>query len=106
MPIDQAEVRRIERKYTRYRDDSVTARINASAGREPDFELDDETVSLLDYAATAWEQSEGLFDITSDGERVLVNDLPKDIDESAETRPRITVVLNWFEALRQQVGGH
>ena len=30
-----AEVKRIEAKYSRYRDDSVVSRINAAAGREP-----------------------------------------------------------------------
>lgn len=59
-----AEVARIDAKYSRYTDDSVTAAINAGAGG-PGFEVDDETRALLDYAATAWEHSEGLFDITS-----------------------------------------
>jgi len=59
------EVERLERKYTRYRDDSLTARINASAGDPDGLELDPETASLLDYAATACAQSGGLFDPTS-----------------------------------------
>jgi thiamine biosynthesis lipoprotein len=59
-----AEVARIEAKYSRYQSDSVACAINASAGSGP-FEVDDETCALLDYAATAWEHSGGLFDITS-----------------------------------------
>lgn len=62
--LGQAEVIRLERRYTRYRDDSVTARINASAGGEA-VAVDEETARLLDYAQTAFEQSGGLFDITS-----------------------------------------
>ena len=60
-----AEVARLERKYSRYRDDSLASRINASAGDPAGLEVDAETASLLDYAALAWQQSGGLFDISS-----------------------------------------
>jgi thiamine biosynthesis lipoprotein len=58
------EVLRIERKFSRYRPDSVVGRINASAGGDP-VEVDEETAALLDYAHICHEQSGGLFDITS-----------------------------------------
>ncbi len=61
----RAEVVRLERKYSRYRDDSLATRINQSAGDAAGLEVDDETASLLDYAAIAWEQSGGLFDVTA-----------------------------------------
>lgn len=60
-----AEVERLERKYTRYRNDSLTAQINRRAGSPDGLELDPETAGLLDYAATAFTQSGGLFDPTS-----------------------------------------
>ncbi len=60
-----AEVTRLERKYSRYRDDSVTSAISASAGDPAGVEVDAETASLLDYAATAHATSGGLFDPTS-----------------------------------------
>lgn len=60
-----AEVRRIEAKYSRYRADSLLSRINACAGRVEGIEVDAETAGLLDYAATAYAQSGGLFDISS-----------------------------------------
>jgi len=60
-----AEVLRLERKYSRYRDDSVTSSINRSAGDSAGVRVDDETASLLDYASTANETSGGLFDPTS-----------------------------------------
>ena len=60
-----AEVGRLERKYSRYRDDSLASRINACAGDPDGIDLDEETASLLDYAALAWAQSGGLFDISS-----------------------------------------
>jgi len=61
----EAEILRLERLYSRYREDSITTRINRSAGSGRGVEMDEETAALLDYAHTAWAQSEGLFDITS-----------------------------------------
>ncbi len=65
--IDQAiaEVQRIESRYSRYRADSVVSRINAAAGSGQAITVDDETGSLLDFAAQLHTLSEGLFDITS-----------------------------------------
>ena len=59
-----AEVRRIEAKYSRYRDDSVTTAINRAAGGAA-INVDDETSSLLDFAAELHAQSGGAFDLTS-----------------------------------------
>ncbi|MBI3715869.1 MAG: FAD:protein FMN transferase [Betaproteobacteria bacterium] len=59
-----AEVQRIEAKYSRYRDDSVVTQINRNAGGAP-VAVDAETAQLLDYAETCFQQSGGLFDITS-----------------------------------------
>ena len=61
----EAEVRRLETRYSRYREDSVTSRVNRSAGRAEGIEVDEETAALLDYAETSWRQSDGLFDISS-----------------------------------------
>jgi thiamine biosynthesis lipoprotein len=63
----------IEHKYSRYRDDSVIAAINRSAGDSAGIEVDEETASLLDYAHTAYEQSGGLFDVTSGSLRRVWN---------------------------------
>ncbi|HUR40085.1 MAG TPA: FAD:protein FMN transferase [Verrucomicrobiae bacterium] len=61
----EAEVRRLEARYSRYRDDSVTTLINRSAGTESGCVVDAETAALLDFADTAFEQSGGLFDLSS-----------------------------------------
>lgn len=61
--LAQAEALRIEHKFSRYRDDSVLAQIQRSAGAP--VELDDETAQLLDFAALCHQLSEGRFDITS-----------------------------------------
>ncbi len=59
-----AEVLRIEAKYSRYRDDSVVSRINRAAG-ESAVAVDAETAGLIQYASACYQQSGGLFDITS-----------------------------------------
>jgi len=59
----EREARRIERKFSRYRDDSVIGHINASAGGA--VTLDQETALLINYAAHIHDISGGLFDITS-----------------------------------------
>lgn len=59
------EIERLEQRYSRYRDDSLTAEINRSAGDAQGVLVDEETASLLDYADMAHRQSGGLFDITS-----------------------------------------
>ncbi|MET0660756.1 MAG: FAD:protein FMN transferase [Steroidobacteraceae bacterium] len=54
---------RIERKFSRYRTDSIVHRINQSGGEA--LFVDEETGNLLDFAATLTSLSDGRFDITS-----------------------------------------
>lgn len=61
--VAQHEALRIERKFSRYRDDSVIHRINHSAGQP--LAVDDETAQLLDYGELLWRLSEGAFDLSS-----------------------------------------
>ena len=61
--IAAREAQRIEQKFSRYRTDNAIHEINHAAGRP--IRVDEETGHLLDYAATCWELSGGLFDITS-----------------------------------------
>ena len=58
------EARRFEGKYSRFLETSVTTQINQSAGLHP-VAIDRETWSILRYAGVCYEQSGGLFDITS-----------------------------------------
>lgn len=57
------EAWRIERKYSRYRDDSVVHHIHAAQGSS--VSVDEETADLLDFADECHRLSEGRFDITS-----------------------------------------
>lgn len=59
------EVARLEKKYSRFRNDSFVNDINRSAGRKLGIKIDSETKSLFDHALTCFEQSNGLFDITA-----------------------------------------
>lgn len=61
----KAEIARLEIKFSRYRDTSLASRINHSAGNSEGLEVDDETAALLDFAQTAYHESEGRFDPTS-----------------------------------------
>lgn len=60
-----ADIARLEARYSRYRDDSLLSDINRVAARGGSITVDEETASLLNYAATCYAQSAGLFDITS-----------------------------------------
>ena len=57
------ETRRIEKKYSRYRSDSITCEINTADGSWT--AIDAETTSLLEYADKLFNLSNGRFDITS-----------------------------------------
>jgi thiamine biosynthesis lipoprotein len=57
------EAWRIEKKYSRFRDDSITTWIHGH--RDRTIELDEETAALMDFANQCFDLSDGLFDITS-----------------------------------------
>ncbi len=63
--IAETELRRLDRKYSHYRDDSLIAEIADLAGSGRSLTVDDETAALLDFAASLHQQSAGLFDITT-----------------------------------------
>ena len=60
-----ADVRRLDAKFSSYRPDGFLAEINRAAAAGGAIDVDVETATLLDYAALCFEQSEGLFDVTS-----------------------------------------
>lgn len=59
----RAEAERIDRKFSRYRSDSVVHALHESHGKP--FEVDSETARLIDFGAALWRVSEGRFDLTS-----------------------------------------
>ncbi|MGZ4954206.1 MAG: FAD:protein FMN transferase [Methylobacter sp.] len=60
-----ADVYRLEALYSRYRSDSLLSDINRAAAAGGCITVDNETAGLLNYAAICYDQSDGLFDITS-----------------------------------------
>lgn len=87
------EVRRIECKYSRYRDDSVVSLINANAGACPVL-CDEETWALMNFADQLHRQSEGLFDITSGVLRQAWNFSVPRIPSEAELAP-LCALVDW-----------
>lgn len=59
----EQEVKRIEKKYSRYTTDNIIYEINNANGKA--VTVDEETARLLDYAKNCYELSDGYFDITS-----------------------------------------
>lgn len=59
------DVNRLEALYSRYRADSFLSKINKHASIGKKISVDPETAGLLNYAAICYQQSDGLFDITS-----------------------------------------
>jgi thiamine biosynthesis lipoprotein len=90
-----AEVHRLDRKYSHYREDSLLAAWCASAGSGQWLELDAESAALLDLAALLHAQSDGRFDITT-GALTRLWDRPHGGLPPAEE----------IEAARQRAGWH
>jgi len=89
----EAEVQRIEQKFSRYRESSLLQVINKNAGIRS-TKIDAETAGLLNYAQLCYQQSDGLFDITSGILRKAwnfkSNTLPRE-----ETLQQLLPLINW-----------
>lgn len=59
------DIHRIEQKYSRYLNDNLMHQINQAAVEGASINVDNETAGLLDYAYVCYQQSDGLFDISS-----------------------------------------
>jgi len=60
-----AEVERIEKKYSRYDENSSLSLINRKAAVGDSVRVDEETAGLIDFAMACFDKSGGLFDISS-----------------------------------------
>lgn len=69
----EADIARLEQRYSLYRPDSLLNRVNQAAQCPEGVVLDEEMAGLMNYAETCWQQSDGLFDITSGSLRSLWN---------------------------------
>jgi len=88
-----AEVLRIEKKYSRYLEDSIVSKINQSFENGP-FKCDEETWALLLYADQLFKISDGLFDITS-GTLRKIWDFKKRVCPSSAEIEKIINLIGW-----------
>jgi FAD:protein FMN transferase len=93
-----SDIERLEQKFSRFRPGNFCARMNTAAGAGGSIDIDDETTSLLAYADTCYQQSDGLFDITSGVLRTVwkfsgKNALPHSLPTTAQ-----------IEAVRARIG--
>jgi len=83
--VAEREARRVEAKFSRYRDGNIIHQINHSRGQP--VPVDEETEALLAYAATCHRMSRGMFDITSGAlRRVWTFDGGEHVPSEAEVR--------------------
>ena len=93
------EVLRIERKYSRYTNDSIIAKINQQSGRGT-VQCDDETWALFQFAFQLFDKSDGLFDITS-GVLRQAWDFQKPEVPSASNLRRLLALVGWQKVVLQ-----
>ncbi|OUS25013.1 thiamine biosynthesis protein ApbE [Gammaproteobacteria bacterium 45_16_T64] len=60
-----ADIVRLENKFSRYQKNNPLFHVNQAAANGASIAIDDEFRSLLNYADTCYQQSNGLFDITA-----------------------------------------
>jgi len=94
------EAKRIEKHWSRYRDDSVIHRINSAKG-EP-VKVDDETADMLDYAEKVFKLSDGRFDITSGVLRNVWRFDGSDNIPAAEEVKTLMPLIGWHRAQWQR----
>ena len=85
-------------KHIMYRVGSQ-ASLSVGVTTEPQFSTTD---SRPDFEFDAARQVQ-MFDVTRDGQCALIG-AREHQDSTAETRPRVVVVLNWFEKLAERAG--
>ncbi|MBQ0731208.1 MAG: FAD:protein FMN transferase [Oleispira antarctica] len=90
----QAEVQRIEKKYSRYLDSSLLQTINKNAGIKSTT-IDAETAGLLNYADLCYQQSDGNFDITSGILRRVWNFKSNSLPDE-KTIQQLLPLINWY----------
>ena len=91
------EARRIEHKFSRYRDNNIIFTINNADGKT--ISIDSETARLIDFSDNLYQLSEGLFDITSGVLRkVWKFDGSDNIPEPVEVK-KILKTVGWSKVI-------
>lgn len=97
----EAEVKRLEAKYSRYLEDSLTCAINRAAGSGRPVPLDAETAGLLHHADTLWRESGGAFDLTSGVLRRAWDFRSPRLPAKEEVEPLLSLV-GWERVIREE----
>jgi len=95
----EAEVRRLEAKYSRFDPDSFLSRLNRSVDKW--FDVDPETAGLLEFADQCFRESDGLFDITTGVLRRAWNFKSGRLPDQQRLNALLSVV-GWPRVERQQ----
>lgn len=95
------EIERLEKKYSRYIEGNYLYRVNEAAKAGSACDIDDEFDSLLNYADTCYQQSGGLFDITSGTLRRVWNFKEKKIPLKADIEACIAAI-GWDKVKREK----
>lgn len=96
-----ADAERLEQRYSRYRPDSLLSHINRIAQAGGSLAVDEETAGLLNYAQACYEQSGGLFDITSGLLRKAWNFSSGQIPEQS-TIERLLEHVGWHKVVWEE----
>ena len=104
------EINRLEEKYSRFKSDNFFHQVNQAAASGGEILVDDEFASLLHFADTCYQQSGGLFDVTSGvlrkawkftTEVIETQDLPR-----AEELQRLQSQTGWQHVRWQAIAGN
>jgi thiamine biosynthesis lipoprotein len=87
------EAQRIDRKFSRYRADSLVQAINTGHGQPR--RMDPETARLLDFGAALWKLSDGRFDLTSGALREAWNFDEGPVTAHPERIPALLERIGW-----------
>jgi FAD:protein FMN transferase len=89
------EVGRLEKKYSRYLEDSFLSEINRQAEKGESISVDSETASLIGYISGCYETSAGLFDVTTGALRRIWKPLHGNVLPSREVIDQCLDVMGW-----------
>ena len=88
----EAEVVRLEKKYSRYLSDSVTAAINSAGKEGGSIVLDDETSAIIHFADQCHQLSDGMFDLSSGRFRKVWDFKSQTVPSSAKIKDALSFV--------------
>lgn len=95
-------IAQLEQRYSRYRPDSLMSQINQRAGTGIKTAIDPETFALLQYSEQCFQESGGLFDVTSGVLRHLWHKGRIDVPSTAELQAVLPLIgwakVQWTDA--------